>query len=64
MIVKDKNELKRIQKQEKLNIMPDYDLSLMPYWIKKPKPGAGIDEVSKYNKNLVYHSNVRRIVKL
>ncbi|RZC35753.1 sodium channel protein Nach-like, partial [Asbolus verrucosus] len=54
MVVREKQELERIQQEEASKPPEDYDLSLIPYCCFDPFPGNGINEVAKgyYNENL------------
>ncbi|CAH2002114.1 unnamed protein product [Acanthoscelides obtectus] len=47
MLLMEKDELRRIKKEESMKPVPAYDLSLTPYFISKPLPGYGIDQVLK-----------------
>lgn len=60
MVYRDKKELKRIKLEAKRKPLPDYDLSLVPYFIRRPLPGNGMNEVIKgfYKDNLNAHANV------
>ncbi|XP_023310115.1 sodium channel protein Nach [Anoplophora glabripennis] len=61
MVVRERNELRRIQVERAARPPPSYDLSLVPYFISAPLPGNGIDEVAKslYVGNLLRYSNDR-----
>lgn len=48
MAIREKDELRKIQLNEKSKQPPDHDLSLTPYFIEKPLPGHGINEVAKH----------------
>ncbi|KAJ8920125.1 hypothetical protein NQ315_011782 [Exocentrus adspersus] len=58
MVVREKQELRKIQLERAAKPPPEYDLSLVPYFISKPLPGHGIDEVAKnlYVHNLLNYS--------
>lgn len=45
MVYKEKNELRRMNKEERMKPLPDYDLSLVPYFVRKPGKGEGVKEV-------------------
>nr|CAH7763692.1 unnamed protein product [Callosobruchus chinensis] len=47
MLLVEKDELRKMKKEKSMKPMPAYDLSLTPYFISKPLPGYGIDEVLK-----------------
>lgn len=51
MVLMEKDELRRIEKEDRLKPQPEHDLSLVPYFISRPLPGHGIDEVAKNFKN-------------
>lgn len=54
MVVREKDKLNRMQLEEKHKPKPMYDLSLVPYFVNKPVPGHGVDEIVKgyYGRNL------------
>lgn len=45
MVYREKSELRKMNKEESMKPLPDYDLSLVPYFVRKPKAGAGVKEV-------------------
>lgn len=45
MVYREKNELRRMNKEERMKPLLDYDLSLVPYFVRKPKKGQGVKEV-------------------
>lgn len=59
MVHQEADVLEKLQTKEKNEKPPDYDLSLKPYFIAKPLPGYGIDEVLKYYNKRHKYSNVR-----
>lgn len=59
MVYKEKHELRKMNREERLKPLPDYDLSMVPYFMKKPTPGDGVKEVMK---RLYRHENkVRKV---
>lgn len=60
MMVREKDELRRISKRNAQKPLPDHDLSLTPYFIAKPLPGYGINEVIKH----FNHRKVNRTVQV
>lgn len=48
MVVREKDELRKITKRKAEKPLPEHDLSLTPYFIAKPLPGYGINEVIKH----------------
>lgn len=47
MLVRDSKGLARIVREEASKPPPDYDLSLVPYFISGPVAGNGIEEILK-----------------
>lgn len=47
MVYKEKNELRRMNKEERTKPVPDYDLSMVPYFVKMPEKGNGTKEVMR-----------------
>ncbi|XP_031341381.1 sodium channel protein Nach-like [Photinus pyralis] len=54
MIYREPRELERLQRQEIVKPKPNYDLSLIPYFVKPPSPSSGIGIVAgnHYGNNL------------
>lgn len=36
-----------MNKEERMKPLPDYDLSLVPYFVRKPKKGEGVKEIMR-----------------
>ncbi|KAJ8969446.1 hypothetical protein NQ317_016777 [Molorchus minor] len=55
MVIRERKELEKIRLEAASKPLPDYDLSLVPYFISDPLPGNGINEVAKhfYQNNLI-----------
>lgn len=47
MVNREPLELERIEREEVTKVKPNYDLSLVPYFVKKSTPNNGIKEVAK-----------------
>lgn len=47
MVYKETNELRRMNKEERTKPLPDYDLSMLPYFVKMPEEGNGTKEVMR-----------------
>lgn len=58
MVHQEKDELDKLQLKKKDVKPPDYDLSLKPYFISKPLPGYGMNEVLKYHNKRKKYKNV------
>lgn len=54
MVFREKDKLSRMKLEERHKPKPIYDLSLVPYFVSKPLPGHGMNEVVKgyYARNL------------
>lgn len=62
MAFQEKEELEKLQrKRHNAKSSPDYDFSLKPYFISKPLPGYGIDEMLKYHNKRNKFKNVRTV---
>lgn len=61
MAVREKDNLRIIKSREESKPLPAHDLSLTPYFIAKPLPGYGINEVAKHfvQRNLTNNVKVR-----
>lgn len=61
MVYREPRELEKIQREEIVKLKPNYDLSLVPYFLKEPSLASGIHLVAKnyFEQNLnTYTHNV------
>lgn len=59
MVNREKDKLKRLHILEASKPLPEHDLSLTPYFVAKPLPGFGINEVVKHFEYKKHHINVK-----
>ncbi|KAK5644500.1 hypothetical protein RI129_005800 [Pyrocoelia pectoralis] len=63
MIYREPRELERLQRQEIVKLQHNYDLSLIPYFVKPPSPGNGIGVIAGNNLKLYPKQKVHPIKK-